>query len=155
MEDAHFESTCRSVDVPVVIRFGDTDPYGVVYCASYFRYCHRGIEEFFRHIGIPPQELFRNREEGFGLPIVGASCDFHKPVWYGETLNLRVSIIKCGTRALTFGFNFFRTTGAELVARGQATVVAIDSHWQSRSLPERLLRGIAPFLPVAETVPSA
>jgi len=155
MVDSLFEQTRKNVEVLVVIRFGDTDPYGVVYCASYFRYCHRGIEEFFRHIGIPPQELFRNREEGFGLPIVGASCDFHKPVWYGETLTLRVFIIKCGAKSLTFGFHFFRASGVELVARGQATLVAIDSNWRSRSLPERLLRGIAPFLTVDETAPSA
>jgi len=38
----------------VRVRFGDTDPYGIVYFVSYFRYCHRAIEEFLRACGLPP-----------------------------------------------------------------------------------------------------
>jgi acyl-CoA thioester hydrolase len=52
------------VEVPITVRLGDTDPYGVVYFASYFRYCHHGIEEFFRTLGFQPQKLFRDQEEG-------------------------------------------------------------------------------------------
>ncbi|MBW1724957.1 MAG: acyl-CoA thioesterase, partial [Deltaproteobacteria bacterium] len=47
----------------VQVRFGDTDPYGVVYFVAYFRYFHQGIEEFLRHIGINPGTFFRNKEE--------------------------------------------------------------------------------------------
>ena len=56
----------------VRVRFGDTDPYGIVYFVSYFRYCHRAIEEFLRACGLPPEETFKNVPEGFGLPIVEA-----------------------------------------------------------------------------------
>ncbi len=54
------------------VRFGDTDPYGVVYFIAYFRYFHEGIEEFFRHIGIKPGDLFRNPKEKYGMPKVAA-----------------------------------------------------------------------------------
>ena len=56
----------------VRVRFGDTDPYGIVYFGSYFRYCHRAIEEFLRVCGLKPEETFKNVQEGFGLPIVEA-----------------------------------------------------------------------------------
>jgi acyl-CoA thioester hydrolase len=140
----------KFVEVPITVRFGDTDPYGVVYFASYFRYCHHGIEEFLRHLGLQPHELFRNPEEGFGLPIVGASCDFFKPVWYGETLKLIVSIFQLKDKALTFGFHFFPSEGTDLVACGQATIVAIGSNWKSRSLPERLRYALGPYLPAQQ-----
>jgi len=45
----------------VRVRFGDTYPYGIVYFVSYFRYCHRGIEEFLRNLGLAPENTFRNR----------------------------------------------------------------------------------------------
>ena len=63
----------------VRVRFGDTDPYGIVYFVSYFRYCHRAIEEFLRACGLPPEETFKNVEEGFGLPIVEAWGRFRRP----------------------------------------------------------------------------
>jgi acyl-CoA thioester hydrolase len=151
-ECAMTEILCESppgkwVDVPITVRFGDTDPYGVVYFASYFRYCHHGIEEFLRSQGLAPQELFRNVAEGFGLPIAGASCDFLRPVWYGERLRLSVFLVQARTKAVTFGFHFYHAEGGELVARGQATMVAIDRDWQSRVLPERLRAALEPFLP--------
>jgi acyl-CoA thioester hydrolase len=134
------------VEVPITVRFGDTDPYGVVYFASYFRYCHHGIEEFFRTLGFQPQKLFRNQEEGYGLPIVGATCDFLRPVKYGDRLRLAVSIMWLKEKAATFGFYFYPTDGGELVARGQATIVAIDPSWRSRALPETLRQALMPYV---------
>jgi acyl-CoA thioester hydrolase len=133
------------VEVPITIRFGDTDPYGVVYFASYFRYCHHGIEEFFRALGLQPQRMFRNQEEGYGLPIVGATCDFLRPVKYGDKLRLAVSIVR-SKKAVTFGFHFYPADGGELVAHGQATIVAIDPTWRSRPLPETLRTCLLPYV---------
>jgi len=126
------------IDLTITVRFGDTDPYGVVYFASYFRYCHHGIEEFLNHFGLPPHEVFRNRAEGFGLPIVSAACDFLKAVCYGEKLSLRVSLSRIGEKSLTFDFRFYRQPGQDLVASGHATIVAIGADWRSRSIPERI-----------------
>lgn len=141
------EPAGKHIEIRVSVRFGDTDPYGVVYFASYFRYCHHGIEEFLRHNGLQPENLFRNRSEGYGLPIVGAACDFLKPVWYGATMRLRVSVAKISERALTFAFHFFPVDGEECLARGQATLVAIDRSWRSRRLPDELREAVVPFLP--------
>ncbi len=126
------------IDLTITVRFGDTDPYGVVYFASYFRYCHHGIEEFLRHYGLPPHEMFRNKSEGFGLPIVSASCDFLKPVWYGQQLRLSVSLQRMGEKSLTFAFRVHGPDNEDLVAKGEATMVAIGPDWRSRPLPERL-----------------
>ena len=76
----------------VRVRFGDTDPYGIVYFVSYFRYCHRAIEEFLRACGLPPEETFKNVEEGFGLPIVEAWGRFRRPSRYGDLLRIETRI---------------------------------------------------------------
>ena len=126
----------------VFVRFGDTDPYGVVYFVSYFRYCHRGIEEFLRHLGLPPETIFRNREERFGLPIVAADCRFLKPARYGEMLELETSIKELKEKAIVFHFRFYRPPDTALLAEGTATCVAIDHTWKARALPEVLAEKI-------------
>ena len=123
---------------PIFVRFGDTDPYGVVYFVSYFRYCHWGIEEFLRHLGLAPDEIFRNRKEKFGLPVVGAKCDFYLPVWYGQELELETSIKEMRSKVLIFNFQFYRPPEEAIIAKGEATLVAIGSDWRSRELPEIL-----------------
>jgi YbgC/YbaW family acyl-CoA thioester hydrolase len=122
----------------VRVRFGDTDPYGVVYFVSYFRYCHRGIEEFLRHLGYPPETVFRNSQEKYGLPIVAADCRFLAPARYGELLELETRVEAVKEKAVTFHFRFFRPPDPGLLAEGTATCVAIDQTWKARPLPELL-----------------
>jgi len=126
----------------VFVRFGDTDPYGVVYFVSYFRYCHRGIEEFLRHLDLAPETIFRNREEKFGLPIVAADCRFLKPARYGEMLEMETSIKELKEKAIVFQFSFYRPPDTGLLAEGTATCVAIDHTWKARALPEVLAEKI-------------
>jgi acyl-CoA thioester hydrolase len=122
----------------VRVRFGDTDPYGIVYFVSYFRYCHRAIEEFLRACGLRPDETFKNAEEGFGLPIVEAWGRFRRPSRYGDVLRIETRIQEMRGKALAFRFEFYPETGRELLAEGTATLVAIDRTWRARELPGRI-----------------
>lgn len=122
----------------VRVRFGDTDPYGIVYFVSYFRYIHRAIEEYLRALGFPPETTFKNVEEGFGLPIVEAWGRFRRPSRYGEVLRVETRIQEIRAKAIIFRFDFYPAEGGELLAEGTANLVAIDRAWRPRDLPERL-----------------
>jgi acyl-CoA thioester hydrolase len=124
----------------VRVRFGDTDPYGIVYFVSYFRYCHRAIEEFLRSLGLPPEETFRNVTEGFGLPIVEAHGKFLRPTRYGDLLEIETRILELRSKAIIFHFRFFPSGGEQLVAEGTAHMVAISREWRAMAVPERVLR---------------
>jgi acyl-CoA thioester hydrolase len=128
----------------VRVRFGDTDPYGIVYFVSYFRYCHRAIEEFLRACGLPPQETFKNVPEKFGLPIVEAWGRFRRPSVYGDLLRIETRVQEFRPKAIVFRFEFFPETGSELLAEGTATLVAIGPDWRARELPERVKAALAP-----------
>jgi acyl-CoA thioester hydrolase len=127
----------------VQVRFGDTDPYGIVYFVSYFRYCHRAIEELLRACGLKPEETFKNVKEDFGLPIVEAWGRFRRPSRYGEVLRLETRIQEVRAKALVFRFEFYPETGRELLAEGTATLVAIGTDWQARELPERIKEALS------------
>ncbi len=126
----------------VRVRFGDTDPYGIVYFVSYFRYCHRAIEEYLRDCGLLPEKTFRNTEEEFGLPIVEAWCRFLRPCRYGELLTIETRLQEMRRKAMIFRFEFFSEKG-ELAAEGTAHLVAIDRQWKAREVPERVRAALA------------
>ena len=127
----------------VRVRFGDTDPYGIVYFVSYFRYYHRAIEEFLRACGLPPDETFKNVEEGFGLPIVEAWGRFRRPSRYGDLLRIETRIQEIRGKAVEFRFEFYPETGRDLLAEGAATLVAIGPDWKARALPERIKKALS------------
>lgn len=120
----------------VRVRFGDTDPYGIVYFVSYFRYCHRAIEEYLRAVGLPPEETFRNAAAGFGLPIVEAQAKFLRPSRYGDLLEIETRIRELREKAVIFDFQFFSPNDSRLLATGSATLVAISREWHAIPLPE-------------------
>ena len=122
----------------VRVRFGDTDPYGIVYFVSYFRYIHRAIEEFLRSVGLKPEETFKNTAEGFGLPIVEAWGRFRRPSRYGDLLRIDTRVQEIRAKAIIFRFDFYPETGEELLAEGTATLVSIGADWRARDLPERV-----------------
>ncbi|MCL6622671.1 MAG: acyl-CoA thioesterase [Syntrophobacterales bacterium] len=126
----------------VRVRFGDTDPYGIVYFVTYFRWCHRAIEEYLRAVGLKPEGTFRNVEEGFGLPVVEAWCRFRRPARYGDRLTIRTRVKELRERAVIFHFEFFPEQGQELLAEGTATLVAITRDWRARELPERVRQAL-------------
>jgi acyl-CoA thioester hydrolase len=130
-------------ETTVRVRFGDTDPYGIVYFVSYFRYIHRAIEEFLRACGLKPEETFKNTEEGFGLPIVEAWGRFRRPSRYGDLLRVETRVQEIRAKAILFRFEFFSETGEELLAEGTANLVAIDRTWRPRDLPERVRAAIS------------
>jgi acyl-CoA thioester hydrolase len=127
------------VTTEIRVAFGDTDPYGVIFFASYFSYFHRGIEDYLLARDLVPAEVFRNEELKFGLPIVQSSCRFLSPARYGDRLLLETRLKKLDRKALTFAFAIRREGEERLVAEGEATMVGIDSHWKSRPLPDNIL----------------
>jgi acyl-CoA thioester hydrolase len=126
----------------VRVRFGDTDPYGIVYFVSYFRYCHRAIEEFLRSCGLKPEETFKNVPEGFGLPIVEAWGRFRRPSRYGDLLRMETRIQEIRAKAIIFRFEFYPEEGTELLAEGTANLLAIDRTWKVRDLPELIRQSL-------------
>jgi acyl-CoA thioester hydrolase len=120
----------------VPIRFGDTDPYGVVYFVSYFRFMKEALDEFLRVRGLPPERTYRDAEGGRGLPVAASSARFLAPARYGDVLEIEVTVGACTERSITFSFRVGRAPGDESVASGEITCVAIDGEWRPIALPQ-------------------
>lgn len=118
------------------MRFGDTDPYGVVYFASYFRYAHQALEDFLTHNGIRPGEVFRNRDRNLGLPIVASSGEFKVPLFYGDEFRISIHPTKIGTSSIIFLCKFWKDK--KVVGKVELVMVAIDKNWKPRRLPPEL-----------------
>jgi acyl-CoA thioester hydrolase len=130
------------------IRFGDTDPYGVVYFVSYFRFMKEALDEFLRARGLPPERTYRDVETGRGLPVAASSARFLAPARYGDVLDIQVSVGTCSEKSIRFDFQIDRRPGGEPVAAGEITCVAIDAGWHPIALPpewrDRLLDALDP-----------
>ena len=105
---------------PLLVRFGDLDPAGIVYYPRYGHLCHVAMEEFFRvGLGLDYPSLLREHDLGF--PVVKVESEFHRPLRYGDDLEIEVAVLRVGTSSVDWRYRFLHR-GVEAPAAESRTV---------------------------------
>jgi YbgC/YbaW family acyl-CoA thioester hydrolase len=126
------------------IEFSDTDLAGVVHFARFFIFMETAEDEFLRQLGAS----FTMNDQGrsIGWPKVSASCDYHSPARYGDTLDIHLSVQRVSQRTITYEFVFSR--GDTEIALGRTTsacvVINPDGTFSSVPIPAALAGRIEP-----------
>jgi len=139
-------SSALSHTIEIRVRFGETDPYGVAYFAAILDYFKRGMDEFLRSRGIPPDLAYRNRKQQYGFPVVATQCRYRAPVRFDDLLILRTRVARVEASGADFGFSLFRTEAGKdiLAAEGKISCRSIDASWKPIPLPADLKAILSP-----------
>lgn len=150
------EDMRRYFAVQRAVEFSETDMAGLVHFANFFRYMEFAEARFFEFLGEPL--IGKEAAALIGWPRVRASCDYRAPLFFGDTLEIRLSIHELKIRALEYRFDFYRVqatpeaTEADKIARGKMTTVrvcrAFDAPLAAMSptgLPETLIAKLEPY----------
>lgn len=144
------------------VEFAETDTAGVAHFASYFRWMEEAEHALYRSLG--GSAYRRGPESVEGMPRSAASCEYLRPVRYGDELDVRLVVREMTERSLTYAVEFLRAgpeggaaggpedatgVGAELVARGSMRVVhVVQPHgsleWSVAPLPAVLREALEP-----------
>lgn len=104
------------------VRFGDVDHAGVVYYPRFFQYFHNTFEELILSGGFDYRALLDERRLGF--PTVHASCDYRRPLRWGDRLDVAIEVLAIGKSAATFRYRGSR--GADLVCEATIKVACTN-----------------------------
>jgi YbgC/YbaW family acyl-CoA thioester hydrolase len=109
----------------IAVRFGETDPAGLVYYPNIFHYLHIALEEFFAACcGITYQRLLT--DERIGFPTVNTQTEFFVPLVYGDEALIDVFVSSIGRTSATFEYSVKRASDRLLCARATQIHVAMD-----------------------------
>lgn len=91
--------------LPVRVYYEDTDFSGLVYHASYLRWCERGRTDFVRLLGLQQKALFDGGDETEALFFVvrRMEIDFLRPALMDDVLEVVSEVREIGTASLTIG----------------------------------------------------
>ena len=104
---------------PIQIEFAHTDMAGIVHFSRYTVFMETAEHEFLKSIGTDIH--FELDGDVISWPRVSVSCDYRRPSYYGEELEIVVTVTRRGAKSVTYGFSFQRD--GEEVARGKITTV--------------------------------
>jgi 4-hydroxybenzoyl-CoA thioesterase len=84
------------------VRWGDTDPAGIIYTPRFLDFAVEAAEAWF--VAVTGYDWYKLRTElKLGSPMAHASLDFRKPVRPGEELAMTVLVLDLGRTSITLG----------------------------------------------------
>ncbi|GMA51370.1 hypothetical protein GCM10025857_27270 [Alicyclobacillus contaminans] len=86
------------------------------------RYFEMGEREAMRTIGVKIGDV---RRGGTEFPRVHLVCDYHRPLYYDDVIEIRTVCRAIGRSSITWGHQIYRD--GELCISGQMKVVHVDS----------------------------
>jgi len=86
------------------VEFSDTDMAGIVHFAQFFLWMEHVEQEFLRSLGLSVSMTWEG--ERIGFPRVSAGCDFLSPVTFEDVMDIDLSIVKIGTKSISYQFAF-------------------------------------------------
>jgi acyl-CoA thioester hydrolase len=105
------------------IEFSDTDASGIAHFARFFVFMEIAEHELLRLLGAGPGAGAHADGRVIGWPRVASSCEFLRPVRFGDEIEVHLSVLRVGRTSLTFGFTLALADGGLPVARGRTTTV--------------------------------
>jgi acyl-CoA thioester hydrolase len=128
------------------VRYGECDPQGIVFNANYLLYFDVAFTELWRECVGPWQEMV---DRGIDAVVADASLSFRAPARFDDQLELRASVRRLGTTAITTGIDVVRD--GQLLVAGELRHVCVSTA-QTNS-PIDTISAKLPAKPVKTDIP--
>ena len=125
----------RFHQLPVRVYFEDTDFSGVVYHASYLRWCERGRSDFLRLLGNDHEALFGGADgrEPAAFVVRRMALEFVRPARIDDVLVVETRVHEIGAAILTLDQAIRRDGRVIFEARVQVVLVSLSGKPQRLS----------------------
>ena len=130
----------------VKVRFNEVDSLGIAWHGHYVRYFEDGREAFGAEHGLGYLDVYGH---GLVTPIVQLTCDYKRPLTYGDSILIETTFVDNPAARLHFSYKVYQLARHELVATGSTTQVFLEresrmlllntpeffEQWKQRVLP--------------------
>jgi acyl-CoA thioester hydrolase len=106
------------------VRFSDVDSMGVVWHGNYIKYFEDGREAFGNLYHINYQDFY---SRGILIPLVKITCDYKKPLKYGDTAVIETRFVNADAAKLLYDYVIYRNSTDEVVATGSSVQVFLNN----------------------------
>ena len=104
----------------ITVRFGEVDSMAIVWHGNYLKYFEDGRESFGAKYNLGYLDVYKYN---IMIPIVKVSCDFKRPLLYGDTAIVETRFINSDAAKIQFDYSIYRKPDLELMATGSSTQV--------------------------------
>lgn len=99
-------------EIPIRVRYGETDQMGVVHHGNYALYLEMGRTEWLRKKGISYKQM---EDDGIMLPVISMNLKFKKSALYDEVIKVKTILQKSPSVKIEFEYEIYNDSGDVLV----------------------------------------
>jgi acyl-CoA thioester hydrolase len=104
----------------IVVRFSEVDSMSIVWHGNYLKYFEDGRESFGARYNLGYLDVYRYN---IMIPIVKITCDYKKPLVYGDTAIVETRFINSDAAKVLLEYSVYRKSDMELMATGTSKQV--------------------------------
>ncbi len=123
----------ESHEIPIRVRYAETDRMGFLHHANFFVYFEQGRTELLRQKGFSYREI---EDAGHFLVVIDIGCKFKRPAQYDDLITLRTIVERVTHVKIVHRYEVIRD--GVLLAEGHSTLACVDRAGRPQPLPESL-----------------
>jgi acyl-CoA thioester hydrolase len=127
------QETGMVFEIPIRVRYFETDAMGVVHHAFYLTYFEEARVEALRRLGASYKTM---EEEGFFLVITRVELNYKRPAYFEDQLSVRMRIERMTTVRIDHAYQIMRN--GEVLVEGKTTLACVHRDGKPRPLPDLL-----------------
>jgi len=125
------------------VRFGHTDPAGIVFYPRYFEMVNEAIEEWFDIMGFSFEGMHLKHK--FGVPLVHIEADFYKPSRLGETLDFYLKVTRVGGASIGLEIRVLKGNEQRFITKAIMAYMDLQTEKSAR-IPDDLRTALLKWL---------
>jgi acyl-CoA thioester hydrolase len=122
-----------SGEVPIRVRYAETDRMGLLHHANYLIYFEQGRTELLRDRGRTYRDL---EDQGYLLVLTRVEVRYRQPARYDDLLTLRTTVTRVTPVRIEHKYEMLRD--GQVLAEGSSTLACVDRAGKLQAMPEWL-----------------
>jgi acyl-CoA thioester hydrolase len=121
-------------DIPLRVRYAESDPMGVLHHSKYFEYFEMGRTELLRQQGFRYRDL---EARGFLFVVARVECRFRAPARYDDDLILTTRIERLSRAKIDHVYKLRRD--GQTLCEASSTLACVDREGRLIPIPDEIL----------------
>ncbi len=109
-------------ELPIRVRYSETDQMGIVHHSSYLIYLEEGRTALMRDLGFPYDEVERR---GLGMAVRRVEVRYRVAARYGDVVIVGTQVERFRGASILYGYELVRESDREVLATGSAEVACL------------------------------
>lgn len=130
----HGKDDGEFIDIPIRVRYADTDRMGIVYYGNYPAFFEVGRSEYMRQKGYPYRDL---EALGYHLVVVGLEAKYYNTATYDDILIVKTRVTEMKSRGITF--HYVITRDGTLVVEGTTKHICVNTDKKPVTIPQKVI----------------